>query len=203
MALLLGKSRAVLRTVAKGTIAHFLAKRLFHADYSAPVRKSARKGAEVALLGVRKERDSAYKPDSLGSFSAELIKRVNTILVIDDEPMVLSVVEAILRQEGYEVVSATGAQQGIKTATSLAGRIALVILNHTVSSTPALNLVEAIERLQPGVRVLRFSGYSEKYVRETGQMKPGSFFLQKPFTTQAIRKKVHDIIGPPSGSVCK
>jgi DNA-binding response OmpR family regulator len=52
-----------------------------------------------------------------------------TILVIDDEPMVLRVVEESLRQEGYQVISATSVEQAIETANSLAGRIALVIVN--------------------------------------------------------------------------
>jgi two-component system, cell cycle sensor histidine kinase and response regulator CckA len=124
-----------------------------------------------------------------------------TILVIDDEPMVLEVVVESLRREGYEVISATSVEQAIETATSLAGRIALVIVNHSISGMPGRNLVEAIERLQPGMKVLRYSGYSEEHLRATGQIKPEAFFLQKPFTTQVIRKKVRDIIGPPSGSV--
>jgi DNA-binding NtrC family response regulator len=126
---------------------------------------------------------------------------VSAILVIDDEPMVLGVVEASLPQEGYEVESATSVRQAIEIATSLAGRIALVIVNHSISKMPGRNLVEAIDRLQPGVKVLRFSGHSGDFLRATGQIKPENSFLQKPFTTQEIRKRVRDIIGPPSGSV--
>jgi two-component system, cell cycle sensor histidine kinase and response regulator CckA len=127
--------------------------------------------------------------------------RARTILVIDDEPMVLEVVEESLRREGYEVISATNPEQALQTASSLAGRLALIIVNHSLSTIPGRNLVEAIERLQPGVKVLRYSGYTEEHLRATGQVKPEAFFLQKPFTTQVIRKKVRDIIGPPSGSV--
>jgi two-component system, cell cycle sensor histidine kinase and response regulator CckA len=126
---------------------------------------------------------------------------VRTILIIDDEPVVVTVVEASLRQEGYEVVSATSAEQAIETATSLAGRIALIIVNHSLSAMPGRNLVEAIEKLQPGVKVLRFSGHSEEHLRATGQVRPESFFIQKPFSPQVIRKKVLEIIGPPSVSI--
>jgi DNA-binding NtrC family response regulator len=126
---------------------------------------------------------------------------VSTILVIDDEPIVLGVVEVSLRQEGYEVVSATSVRQAIEITTSLAGRIALLIVNHSISKMPGRNLVEVIERLQPGVKVLRFSGHSGDYLRATGQIKPEDSFLQKPFTAQEIRKRVRDIIGPPSGSI--
>jgi two-component system cell cycle sensor histidine kinase/response regulator CckA len=124
-----------------------------------------------------------------------------SILVIDDEPMVLEVVVESLRREGYEVMSATNPEQALQMASSLAGRLALIIVNHSLSSLPGRNLVEAIERLQPGVKVLRYSGYTEEHLRATGQIKPEAFFLQKPFTAQVIRKKVRDIIGPPSGSV--
>jgi two-component system, cell cycle sensor histidine kinase and response regulator CckA len=115
--------------------------------------------------------------------------------------MVLRVVQASLRREGYEVRSATSAEQAMETAASFAGRIALIIVNHSLSTIPGRNLVEAIERLQPGVKVLRYSGHTEEDLRATGQIRPESFFLQKPFTAQVIRKKVRDIIGPPSGSV--
>jgi two-component system, cell cycle sensor histidine kinase and response regulator CckA len=128
------------------------------------------------------------------------IDSARTILVIDDEPMVVRVVEESLRLEGYEVISATNAEQALQTASLLAGRLALIIVNHSLSSVPGRNLVEAIERLQPDVKVLRYSGYTEEHLRATGQIKPEAYFLQKPFTTQVIRKKVRDIIGPPSGS---
>ncbi|HEY7388147.1 MAG TPA: response regulator [Bryobacteraceae bacterium] len=128
------------------------------------------------------------------------IGRARTILVIDDEPMVVEVVEESLRREGYEVISATNAEQALQTASALAGWLDLIIVNHSLSTIPGRNLVEAIERLQPGVKVLRYSGYTEEHLRATGQIKPDAFFLQKPFTAQAIRKKVCDIIGPPSGS---
>lgn len=123
---------------------------------------------------------------------------MSTILVIDDEPVVLQVVEESLRRGGYEVISATNPQQAIETATSLAGRLALIIVNHSISWVPGRNLVEAILELHPGVKVLRYSGYSEEHLRATGQVKPEALFLQKPFTPQVIRNKVRDIIGPPS-----
>jgi len=126
---------------------------------------------------------------------------VTTILVVDDEPIVLEVVVVSLQREGYEVVSATSVGQAIEIAISLAGRMALVIVNHSLGVMPGQNLVEAIERLQPGVKVLRFSGHSGDYLRTTGQITAESAFLQKPFTTQEIRKKVRDIIGPPPGHV--
>jgi hypothetical protein len=62
-------------------------------------------------------------------------------------------------------------------------------------------MVEAIDELQPGVKVLRFSGHNEDNLRKTGQMKAENSFLQKTFTAEALRKKVRDIVGPPSGSV--
>jgi DNA-binding NtrC family response regulator len=123
---------------------------------------------------------------------------IRTILVIDDEPMVVEVVEECLRPEGYEVISATNVEQALQKASSLAGRLALIIVNHSLSSVPGRNLVEVIQRLQPGVKVLRYSGYTEEHLRATGQIQPEAFFLQKPFTAQVIRKKVRDIIGPPS-----
>jgi two-component system, cell cycle sensor histidine kinase and response regulator CckA len=127
--------------------------------------------------------------------------KVRAILVIDDDPGVLVVVDIILQKEGYKVVSARSVEQAIETATSLAGQIALLIVDHSLSVMPGRNVVEAIEKLQPSVKVLRFSGHSEDDLRATGQMKTESPFLQKPFTTQALRKKVLDIGGPPSGSV--
>jgi two-component system, cell cycle sensor histidine kinase and response regulator CckA len=92
---------------------------------------------------------------------------LRTILVIDDESMVLEIVVESLRREGYEVMSATNAEQALQTASSLAGRLALIIVNHSLSSLPGRSLVEAIERRQPGVKVLRYSGYTEEHLRAT------------------------------------
>jgi two-component system, cell cycle sensor histidine kinase and response regulator CckA len=121
---------------------------------------------------------------------------VDTILVVDDELVVLSVVEASLRLAGYDVVTASSAQDAIRTAAKFAGRMALVIVNHSIASTAGQRLVDEIEQLQPGVKVLRVSGHMEEHLRATGQIKPESFFLQKPFTARALREKVRDVIGP-------
>jgi len=134
-------------------------------------------------------------------FSSQRRQSVSAILVIDDEPSLLMAMEMSLRREGYEVIAATNAQQAIQTASSLAGRLALIIVNHSLSSVPGRNIVEAIRRLQPGLKVLRISGHSEENLRATGQLRPESFFLQKPFTPQVLRNKVRDIIGRPSGSM--
>lgn len=122
------------------------------------------------------------------------------ILVVDDEPIVLSVVENILRQAGYDVIAANSADAALEFAVANRGNIGLLIVNHSVNARPGRNLVEDLLPMQPKVQVLRFSGHLEGELRAKGEIRPESFFIQKPFTSRQLLNKVRDIVGPATAA---
>lgn len=119
------------------------------------------------------------------------------ILVVDDEPIVLDVVAATLRKSGYEVVTAGSVSEALNQARVLDRHLHLLITNHSISRRSGSDLVEDLLCVQPQMRVLRFSGHSESELRESGEIRPESFFIQKPFQARQLLAKVYEIVGPP------
>jgi DNA-binding NtrC family response regulator len=123
---------------------------------------------------------------------------MSTILVVDDEPLVLEVVATALQLEKYDVLAAVTAKEAHDKATLREGGIDLLIVNHTLANEAGRNLVEDLLSLQPRMKVLRFSGHLEGQLRARGEIRPDSFFIQKPFLPKQLVGKVRDIIGPAS-----
>lgn len=118
------------------------------------------------------------------------------ILVVDDEPLVLNVVAAALKRENYDVLTATSGVTARQQAKLHEGNIGLLIVDHSVDFEPGQNLVDAIFPVQPQMKVLCFSGYLESQLRARGEMRPGSFFIKKPFLPKDLVCKIREIMGP-------
>ena len=119
-----------------------------------------------------------------------------TILLVDDEQSVRSIVLKILRRAKYNVLEAEDGDTALKIAASHAGRIDLVI---TDMYMPGLRGPEVVERLaptRPGLRALFMSGYADQDAR-TG-VPLGAYFLNKPFSGQELAAAVETVLkGPP------
>jgi two-component system cell cycle sensor histidine kinase/response regulator CckA len=60
-------------------------------------------------------------------------------------------------------------------------------------------LAKLMETSRPGTRVLYLSGYTEDAIMHQGVSQSGSAFLQKPFTLQALSRKVREVLSQPRG----
>ena len=120
---------------------------------------------------------------------------MSKILVVDDEPIVLDLVAATLRREKYEVLTAASGTVALQQARLYHGDISLLIVDHSVDFHSGRTLVDEILPVQPQMKVLRFSGHLESQLRASGEMRPESFFIQKPFRPKELVGKVREIIG--------
>ncbi len=120
---------------------------------------------------------------------------MSKILVVDDEPIILDLVAATLQREKYDVLTAASGAVALQQAKLYERDISLLIVNHSVGFQPGRNLVDEILPVQPQMKVLRFSGHLESQLRARGEMRPESFFIQKPFMPKELIGKVRQIIG--------
>jgi DNA-binding NtrC family response regulator len=118
------------------------------------------------------------------------------ILVVDDEPIVLRVAESVLGRAGYDITAVDNAHAALEFAAANRGSIDLLIVNHSLSGATGRNLVDDMLAMQPNMQALRFSGHLENELRATGELRPESFFIQKPFTSKQLLDKVREIVGP-------
>jgi len=117
-----------------------------------------------------------------------------TILLVEDDPLILELGQRILAQLGYEVLAAATPEQAIGIAKEYSGRIDLMITDVVMPQMNGHDLVRRINPILPGLKCLYMSGYTANVIAHHGVLDPGVNFLQKPFTIQEIAAKVSQVL---------
>jgi len=117
-----------------------------------------------------------------------------TILLVDDEEMIVEIGEEILQKLGYTVLSARSGQESLKIYHENSGTINLIILDMIMPGMSGKETYEALKRLNSGVKILLSSGYSMKD-QTTRILENGcDGFIQKPFSIKDLSRKLREIL---------
>jgi two-component system cell cycle sensor histidine kinase/response regulator CckA len=108
-----------------------------------------------------------------------------TILIVDDEDLLLTMGQTILSSYGYRVLTANGGQKALEILARNEPPVDLVITDLVMPAMSGRELVEHIRQLSPATRIICTSGY----VWPAGREDDGAY-LQKPFTSQELLLKV-------------
>jgi len=117
-----------------------------------------------------------------------------SILVVDDEPMVRELAEEILRSRGYEVQSASDGETALSIFEKGKGRIALVILDLIMPGMGGRQCLERLLRIDPGARVLIASGYALDAATQEAIDAGAQGFVKKPYELQTMLEAVRRIL---------
>jgi PAS domain S-box-containing protein len=122
-----------------------------------------------------------------------------TVLLVEDEPEVRSLVQRILKTQGYTVVTAANPNEAIAVAREFKGTIQVMVTDIVMPGMNGLQLAERLLPTRPNMRVLFVSGYTHDAIGPQGILEPGTAFLQKPFTPNALARKVREVLesAPP------
>ncbi len=121
-----------------------------------------------------------------------------TILVVDDEAMVLDVAGEMLRTLNYRVITVPNGAAAIDLYRREQERVDLVILDMVMPDMNGSEVFDAIRRINPGVRVLLSSGYSLNGQAGKIMERGCSGFIQKPFSISELAGKLRTILEQPS-----
>jgi len=119
--------------------------------------------------------------------------RRGTVLIADDEEAVRQVARAALEAEGYSVLLAADGREALEMIRTVPA-ISLVILNLTMPTMGAQEVLCQIRALRPDLPVVLSSGYSEAEVSRRFEGAVPAGFLQKPYGSAAIRKIVESVL---------
>ncbi len=117
-----------------------------------------------------------------------------TVLVVDDEPVVLDFAASVLRDAGYRVLTAVQAEQALRMLATEGDDVALVLTDLVMPGMGGRALGEALARVAPGVPVLYCSGYTGDEVTQRGLIAEGADFMQKPFTPEELLQRIRVLL---------
>jgi two-component system cell cycle sensor histidine kinase/response regulator CckA len=113
-----------------------------------------------------------------------------TLLVVEDEPLMRELTVNILQKGGYMVLVAENGAEALRVLKSHPAPVALVVTDAIMPLMGGRELVEQLRLLRPDVCVLVVSGYSEEGYAAQSALPAGVEFLHKPFTARALLEKV-------------
>ena len=121
-----------------------------------------------------------------------------TVLLVEDEPMVRELAREVLAEYGYRVLTAANGRDGLQVCEEFAGRIELIVTDVVMPQMSGRELAEKARRLRPDAHVLYMSGFTDDAVVRHGVIADDFCFIQKPFSPDALARKVREILDSPS-----
>ncbi len=118
-----------------------------------------------------------------------------TVLLVEDEESVRQLVGDTLRKRGYKVIEAEHADAALAAASAHKDDIHLLVTDIILPGMNGGELSKHLCQSRPEMKVLFLSGYTEDGVTQKGVLRPGTAFLQKPFTLQAFSRRVREVLG--------
>jgi len=117
-----------------------------------------------------------------------------TVLVVEDEDAVRSMVREALEARGYRVLVARNGVEALDLAGRYGDYIDLLVTDVVMPQMNGAELAQRLSHLRPGLRVLFVSGYTDDAVIRTGVLEARTAFLQKPFSLDDLGRMVRDVI---------
>ena len=126
----------------------------------------------------------------------KMVKGSITILLIDDEQMIIEVGKAMLEKLGYRVIAARGGEAAIKMISEIGSDIDLAILDMVMPGADGGWTFERLREIQPDLPVILSSGYAINGEANEIIRKGCKGFIQKPFTISELSRIVrHSLEG--------
>jgi len=123
-----------------------------------------------------------------------LVRGTETILLVDDEEMILEVGRAILEQLGYRVLVARGGAEAIEQIRDHGESIQLVLLDMIMPGLDGGRTFDALRQLDPQLPVILSSGYSLSDQAAEILQRGCNGFIQKPFSIPELSRKIRSVL---------
>lgn len=120
-----------------------------------------------------------------------------TILLVDDEEALRTVVADLLSQLGYQMLSAGSGEQALRVADEYAGKIDLLLTDVAMDGLPGPELAETLLKTRPGMKVIFISGFADGSFAWEGILRLGMVLMQKPFSIKVLSAKLREVLQAP------
>ena len=138
-----------------------------------------------AVKSDREAKMKASKPNGNG---------FETILLVEDEPVILNMTVTMLELLGYTVLPAATPGEALRLAEEHDSTIDLLITDVIMPEMNGLELAGKLESLRPGLKRLFISGYTANVIANHGVLDEDKHFLQKPYLSSDLANKVREVL---------
>jgi two-component system, cell cycle sensor histidine kinase and response regulator CckA len=117
-----------------------------------------------------------------------------TVLLVEDEPSVLTLAKTILERLGYVVIAANTPGKAMEIIETYSGEIQLLLVDVVMPQMTGRELADKISEKFPKIKKLYMSGYTADAIAHHGVLDAGVSFLQKPFSSGAMAAKIREVL---------
>ena len=141
--------------------------------------------------------DKAVEKTKPNVEDTRLLLGSETVLLVEDEELVRNMAREILEESGYQVLEAKHGLEAIKLAQQHNGLIDLMLSDVVMPYMSGRELAKQLGTKRKEMRVLYMSGYTDDAIVHHGVLDEGTAFIGKPFTPNALARKVREILDVP------
>lgn len=123
-----------------------------------------------------------------------------TILLVEDDESNLKIARLLLEESGYTVISSTSPPAACKLYEQHVSEIGLLLSDVIMPELNGKELYNHIRTINPNIKVLFMSGYTDDVITNRGVLPEGTNFIHKPFTISQLAEKVRAVLDGESGS---
>ncbi len=133
--------------------------------------------------------------DMAGTYAKTPAKKGNeTVLVVEDDPAVRRLVVRVLREYGYNVLETGHPEDALRMVRQAEKPIDLLISDVVMPGLSGPKMAEELDAIQPGMKVLYVSGYTEETVIKHGVQDLSISFLHKPFSPEELYEAIQQVL---------
>ncbi len=134
------------------------------------------------------------QPEKIGKTPVVFSKGAETVLVVEDEPIVRKMAVKILKRLGYNPLEARNGIEGKQVAETNEGTIDVLLTDVVMPKMNGKELAEALKQLNPDLKVLFTSGYTENVIAHHGVLDSGIHFIGKPYGPKELSRKLREVL---------
>ncbi len=138
--------------------------------------------------------DALPEADERRVLPSKKLRGQETILVVEDEELVRTMIAEALRRYGYQVLEARKGAEALVLHQEHQHPIDLLMTDVVMPEMSGQSLAERLVQANPHLKVLFTSGYSDNAIVRHGILLEGLHFIQKPFTIVALLQKIREVL---------